>query len=697
MPAPASPKNRSATLLVVDDDERAREIMRATFEGEGHRVVAAEDAPSALRALHKEPPDLILLDVEMPGVDGLALCRLLRAQGAAKRLPIIVVSARDDEGRKVEAFAAGADDFVAKSAPRGELVSRVSAHLEAARRERELVGSNRELGFLADLGRGLLVALEPLQVVRRTAGATYEAANAVLCAAVLETGATGEGDAVARSDGRGGRFAACVFDREGSAEGARLVRLERVRAWLASSPLAPTLVENEKEFFLKDEAHRVEYVAPLRFGGRAAGALVVAFDARESCGETESRLIDAAAQQAALAAHVSSLYEAARASSESLAREVERRTAEAVAQKKFTEAIIDSLPLSLYAVDSDRRIVAWNRNRELGGQGVPRGEALGKNIFDVLTRQPREVLEREFARAFATGEIDRIEQESAPADGATRHWLVSKIPMRADGREVTHVITVGEDITARVEANRAVARTEKLAAVGRLAAGVVHEINNPLATIAACAEALETRVKEGVFGESKDVEDLREYLALIRGEAFRCKSITNGLLDFSRNRAGQFAPVSLAQVINSAARLLRHQRRGAAHVEITTEVADDLAPVSGDAGALQQAVIILAENGIDAMHEGGTLRIAARNEGALGVCVEVSDTGVGIAPEHVAKIFDPFFTTKEIGRGTGLGLAVCYGIVKEHGGHVAVDSAVGRGTTFTLTLPALVGETSEGD
>src|ERR671921_51907 len=135
MPAPASRQNRTATLLVVDDD-------------------------------------------------GLALCRLLRAQGAAKRLPIIVVSARDDESHKVEAFAAGADDFVAKGAPRG----------------RALLGSNRELGFLADLGRGLLVALEPLQVVRRTAGATYEAANAALCAAMLELRQPGDGEQ-ARAEG----------------------------------------------------------------------------------------------------------------------------------------------------------------------------------------------------------------------------------------------------------------------------------------------------------------------------------------------------------------------------------------------------------------------------------------------------------------------------------------------------------------
>jgi two-component system NtrC family sensor kinase len=266
--------------------------------------------------------------------------------------------------------------------------------------------------------------------------------------------------------------------------------------------------------------------------------------------------------------------------------------------------------------------------------------------------------------------------------------------MRVGGDEVSHVITVGEDITARVEAHRAVARTEKLAAVGRLAAGVVHEINNPLATIAACAEALETRVAEGTFGQSAEVEDLREYLSLIRSEAFRCKTITNGLLDFSRNRAGQHAPVELGELLAAAARLLRHQKRSR-NVEIEVDAPADVAAVSGDAGQLQQAVIILAENAIDAMPQGGTLVLRARNEGA-GVRVEVCDTGVGIPQENLARIFDPFFTTKEVGQGTGLGLAVCYGIVTEHGGRVAVDSVVGRGTTFTLVLPSLSEERLDG-
>ena len=195
------------------------------------------------------------------------------------------------------------------------------------------------------------------------------------------------------------------------------------------------------------------------------------------------------------------------------------------------------------------------------------------------------------------------------------------------------------------------------------------------------------------------MEDLREYLQLIRGEAFRCKQITNGLLDFSRARAAEHAPVDLSDVVESAARLLAHQKRGAS-IKINAELARGLPLASGDVGQLQQAVIILAENGIDAMPDGGTLTLRTYSEeeaetGAGTVFIEVRDTGHGIPAEIRERIFDPFFTTKEVGRGTGLGLAVCYGIVTEHGGRVAVDSAAGRGTVFRISLPAL--KTPDGD
>lgn len=673
MPSALNLEGTGATLLIVDDDARAREGLRSIFEGAGHRTIIVGDAPSALRLLRKEPCDLVMLDVELPEVDGLALCRLLRAQPEMKQLPVLVFSANDTEGRKVAAFSAGADDYIVKPSSPGELLSRVNSHLNIAQRESELLGSNRELGFLADLGRGLLRTLVPEQVARRVAGATFEGTSAVLCACAV------------KNNGHG--MAVCVFDREGNAESDGLINLDRLARWMASPrSLSPALLTNSREFLLRDEQRETEYVTPIRFGGKTLGALVVAFGARQDYSEAECRLVDAAASQAALAAHISSLYLAARESAATLAEEVDRRTVEAEMHERFTEAIIDTLPLSLYAIDRDYRIVAWNRNRELGELGLPRGEVLGRNVFEVLTKQDRELLEREFSKVFATGQIHRIEQETVTQSGETNHWLISKIPMRADDEnQVSHVITVGENITARVKADRAVGRAEKLAAVGRLAAGVVHEINNPLATIAACAESLEKRIKEGAFGDSPDAEDLREYLGLIRDEAFRCKTITNGLLDFSRLRAGNRVRTDMATLIKTTARLVTHQQRGE-NIKIVVEAAGNLPSVSADEGQLQQAVVALATNAIDAMPDGGTLALRAFRRGPV-VLVEVSDTGVGIPPENMTKIFDPFFTTKDVGRGTGLGLAVCYGILSEHGGRLDVRSNVGAGTTFTITLP----------
>lgn len=668
-----TPQTSSATLLIVDDDRSARKGLRSVFESGGHRTISAPDAPSALRLLHKQTCDLVVVDVDLPEVDGLALCRLLRAQPALTQLPVVIFSADDSEHRKVEAFSAGADDYIVKPSTPGELLSRVNSHLNYAQRESELVGSNRELSFLADLGRGLLRTIVPEQVASRVAGAIYEGTNASQSACAVN------------NNGHG--LAVCVFDREGSAGSSALINMDRLEKWLASSrSRSPAWLTNSREFLLRDAQHETEYLVPIRSGEKIFGAMVVAFATAADCTEDECRLINAAAQQAALAANISTLYLGARESAATLAREVDLRTAESEMQQRFTEAIIDTLPLSLYAIDRNYEIVAWNRNRELGELGLPRGEALGQNIFDVLTKQNRELLEREFGRVFATGEIHRVEQESVTESGETKHWLISKIPMRADeGDEVTHVITVGEDITSRVKAHAAVARAEKLAAVGRLAAGVVHEINNPLATIAACAESLEKRIEEGAFNDSPDTEDLREYLGLIRDEAFRCKTITNGLLDFSRLRAGQRVPVDMTEIIKATARLVTHQQRGA-DIQIVIEAAAGLPRVAGDVGQLQQAVVALATNAIDAMPDGGTLTLRATSSNTR-VLVQVLDTGIGIAPENMNKIFDPFFTTKDVGRGTGLGLAVCYGILSDHGGRLEVRSTVGAGTTFTITLP----------
>src|SRR5256714_1016920 len=213
--------------------------------------------------------------------------------------------------------------------------------------------------------------------------------------------------------------------------------------------------------------------------------------------------------------------------SQDLASEVALRTRELEAQRNFAARIIDSLPVGLYVIDRGYRIRAWNRKREAGTQGVSREDALGREVFEVLDRQPRDLLKREFDRVFATGEIQTVEMDSQ-ATGEARHYRITKIPMRTDGEDISHVITIGEDVTAWRQAQQRLGQSEKLAAVGQLAAGVMHEINNPLATILACSEALSLRLAdlgeaEGEGKGERERQAQREYLHIIDTEVQRCR------------------------------------------------------------------------------------------------------------------------------------------------------------------------------
>src|SRR5216117_181353 len=222
--------------------------------------------------------------------------------------------------------------------------------------------------------------------------------------------------------------------------------------------------------------------------------------------------------------------------SQDLASEVALRTREVEAQRNFAARIIDSLPVGLYVIDRTYVIRAWNRKRESGTQGVAREDAVGREVFEVLDRQPRELLKREFDRVFDTGEIKEVEVATQTPAGQ-RHYRITKIPMRLDEAHISHVITIGEDITDWRVAQQRLGQTEKLAAVGQLAAGVTHEINNPLATILACSEALSLRFAEL---PEQDRQSTEEYLRIIDTEVQRCRRIVDGLLDFSRPK--QSAP-----------------------------------------------------------------------------------------------------------------------------------------------------------
>lgn len=358
------------------------------------------------------------------------------------------------------------------------------------------------------------------------------------------------------------------------------------------------------------------------------------------------------------------------------------------AQSRFTGLVIDSLPVGLYVIDADYRIVLWNKMRETGPQALTRDRVLGRRVFDVLTRQPAQLLKAEFDQIFASGKMVQREHEVPNIDGSLRVYRQSRIPMSYDSERVTHVVTFGEDVTARRMSERQAIQSEKLAAVGQLAAGAMHEINNPLATIGACVSAIEARL-DGAAQKS-----VGEYLQIIESEVHRCTRIVDQLLDFSRMAPGstQREPSDLNALVEQTLFLLKHHQRFK-RLTIDRDFAIGLRPVLANQERLVQAFMAILLNAADAMPQGGLLRIrTAEAPGHPGeVLVEFADQGPGIPPHALSRIFEPFFTTKPPGQGTGLGLTICFGIIEEHGGRIAVDSQPGKGTLFRIFLPVGAG------
>jgi two-component system NtrC family sensor kinase len=371
-----------------------------------------------------------------------------------------------------------------------------------------------------------------------------------------------------------------------------------------------------------------------------------------------------------------------------LMTEVERHTQQIETERRFTAHIVDSLPVSLYVIDREYRVKAWNRKRESGSQGVTRENALGRTIFEILHRAPAEKLRREFDEVFRSGRIQQFNMETR-ATGEVRTYRITKLPMRVtDGEPISHVITIGEDVTDWSTAQDRFAQSEKLAAIGQLAAGVMHEVNNPLATIAACSESLSSRLEE-MGGQGIVVPpQTHEFLKLIDGEIDRCKTIIDSLLDFSRPAAREKHPMNVNAAVEQALFLLRHQSRFK-RLSIQALLDPGLPDTLGNVEQLVQVFVALLQNAADAVERDGTITIRTRPglTPQEGIIAEVMDEGHGIQRADLPRIFEPFFTTKEPGRGTGLGLSICYSIISGHEGRIEVDSAVGAGSTFRVILP----------
>jgi two-component system NtrC family sensor kinase len=351
---------------------------------------------------------------------------------------------------------------------------------------------------------------------------------------------------------------------------------------------------------------------------------------------------------------------------------------ELVRLKEFSENIIESVNVGILSVDFDGLISTWNSALE-EIFGITRERALGRGVDEVLDRDLIDTIQNVTGEeGWALQDTRHIYKYNASTeDGRPLTINMSLGPFEAARGVVTGTLVVIENVTERAQLEEQLLQREKLSSIGLLAAGVAHEVNTPLAGISSYAQMLLQQI------DGNDPK--RRLLEKIHLQTLRASGIVNNLLNFSRTGDTQFREIDLNQVLDDTLQLLEPQLRNA-RLEIARNDGRDLPAAYGNASKLQQVFMNLILNARDAMPNGGRLSINTRLVDTS-LVVDFRDTGIGMAPEVIARIYDPFFTTKEVGQGTGLGLALSYGILQEHGGRIFVESRPGEGTHFTIKLP----------
>ena len=717
MAAPALHRDRKSTkILYIEDNPENRMLARAILEAEGYTVVDAEDGLAGIEAAVSEKPALILLDVNLPGVDGYEVVAILKSFPTLATTPVIAVTAYAMEGDRQRTLVAGCDGYIQKPIDVDAFPRQVAEFLEG---RRDRVEEREEGIYLRELNQRLVYRLvnqvEELKRINthfiRRARQLEELHRAVQdltsdlgVAALLE------------------RFLPSLARALGSASlTVELSEPAGVRVAVHGNAAEPTRsVLTQPGAEPADEWTEVEWKLPLTVPGRTLGVMIARQVLPPAAKADEEQLLKIVANQVAIAVENARLYDqtklrlretetlltVSQAVSATLdLTETMRRVAREAARAFGADMV------GAYLADADHRGL-----QPIAGYHVP------KHLLDAFREFPiplkgHRFIEESWAQRqplfSSDAEADsRIERETFrrfphrsvlfvpmvvhedPIGGIFLLWWKQRHEFTPD--EVRLVEGICRQAALAIENARLyegvkqqmaeLKRTQaqliqsaKLAAIGELAANVAHEINNPLTSVLGFASYLAEQIQSG--------QPMREELDLIVEEASRARDIVRDLLNFSRQREFEPEASGINPVVEQTVAMVRRQG-SLDSVTVKETYGEDLPAVEVDVSRMKQVFLNIINNAVYAMKEAGTLSI--RTYAAQGmVAVEFVDTGVGIPADHLDRIFDPFFTTKPAVSGTGLGLSVSLGIVQSHGGTIEVQSQAGRGSTFTIKLPAL--------
>lgn len=413
------------------------------------------------------------------------------------------------------------------------------------------------------------------------------------------------------------------------------------------------------------EALELHYYVPLSTRGRVAGYLGLGKTrSGEFLSSEDVELVRTLAGYFSIALENSRLY-----------KSLEEKVQEYERLKDFNENILESGSTGVVAENLAGRVEYWNTAMEML-YGLPRAGVLGRLTAEIFSPE----LVADIRLSSVLGETRSLYKHKLLShDGRRPTVNISVTPLREKNGNLLGRLLLFNNITDRVRLEDQVAQAEKLSSIGMLAAGVAHEVNTPLAVISSQTQMLRKMVPSG--------DPKRGFLDKIIKQTFRASEIVNHLLKFSRTTGTELKETDLNKVLGETLLLLDHVL-DAGRITVESRLSPELSLIQGNSGRLQQVFMNLILNARDAMPGGGRLLISTWQENSS-VMVEVVDSGVGISNRDLRKIYDPFFTTKSGSRGTGLGLAVSYGIIREHSGTVQVQSEPGQGTTFRLEFQAL--------
>jgi len=691
------------------------DLIRHLLEWEGYDVISMYTGAEALELIaavergDASPFDVALLDIMMPQVSGYDVCEEIRRSKSLGYIPIIMVTALASTDDMVRGLDLGADDYLVKPFNSQELLARVRAALRIRDVDRAMRRRNWQLAVVNDLNDAIGDSLDSVDVLRAGMGHVLHHLDLDYVVAFLRDRRTGDLTRVFRyeldrwSEGRisDTGMADAPGDEDWGATGVYKLACDVVasarrqwrtgvddwppyagassarRDWQACVPLqtktsSASVLNQLSQSVLQPTAgsHASTWHSVL-------GVLLVGAPAEKSMIDLD--LLTAVGNQIGQALEKCRFFQQARDRSEELI------------------ALFDSISDIIYVVDDAYRIsvpnvalIRWlsDRRRQASSHGqTVLGSIVGRTCYDVLFGREAPCQECRMLQAQITHQHLQWTERRRRSDGAREEWEISAYPILGRQGEPSQTIILSRDVTERRMLEVSLSQSEKLAALGQLAAGLAHEINNPLTAIVANVQLLLRYTEEN--------DPSHESLALIKQASDRAVRVVRNLLDFARQEQYEFKPTDINNSLRSALELVGHQYR-IANVTVTEDLAEDLPQAMVSQDHVQGVWLNLLLNARDAVtqryHEGFERHVwvhsSLHDDGYLGVSVR--DNGVGIPPEQLNRIFEPFFTTKDPGKGTGLGLSTSYRVIKQHGGEIQVDSELGVGTTFTVLLPTMV-------